>query len=141
MCLVLTCKETVTVCSPSNVQRGLSILQQVQDEVTGEDWLRMSWMALGWLVVGQSQKYFLSFFLGSFEFAPGRESGVLRTKRLCNLCFSPPATHPLTLHICSARGRLPPLIGNNLSTKQPSDFLPVNKLLKLGQSNLKRQQS
>lgn len=132
---------TVTVFSPSNVQGGLRILQQVQEEVTGEHSFRMSWMALGQLVAGQPQKYFLSFFLGSLEFAPGRDSGVLRIKSLCNLYSSPPATHPLILHICSARDHLPPLTGNNLSTRQPSDCLPINNLLKLNQSNLKRQQS
>lgn len=91
-------------------------------------------MAIGWLVAGQAQKYFLSFFLGSLEFAPGRDSEVLRTKKLYNLYFSPPATHPLTLHISSDREPLLPLIGNSLSTRQPSDCLPIHNLLNLKQS-------
>lgn len=55
--------DTVLIHSPSNAQGLLSILRHVQDETTAEDQLlRLSWMALGWLVAGWPQKLFFALF-------------------------------------------------------------------------------
>lgn len=106
MCLVLVCQGN------SDCLQPLKCTRRAQHLAAGTGWslcwgrLRMRWMVLGWFTAGQPQKSFLSFFLGSLEFAPSRDSEVLRTERLHNLYSSPPATHPLTLHICSARDHL-----------------------------------
>lgn len=134
-------------CMPRKQSQPLKCTRRAQHLAAGAGWSHC-WglaqdeldgfrMAYCWTAT----KIFLSFFLGSLEFAPGRVSEVLRTKRLCHLYFSPPATYPLPLHICSARDHLPPFIGNKLGARQPSDCLPVNNLLTLKQSSLKRQQS
>lgn len=101
-------RKQVVICSPSDVQELLIILQQVQDEATSES-SGLSWMVLGCLLVGWPQNHFLSFLL-SLMLALVNNSEAFGNKSVYNLNFSPPAESGRTSHslfaVPSAQGDL-----------------------------------